>query len=152
MNARTAITECVATLLDAEGRVTAERIVEKAYTSYPGVFADEAKVLARKAALRLAKDALRRLDEEEGEDDDQGQLNIGLPTAIAVPEKDGYVYVQSDRATWPDLLAGRDLRSSNVVHAQDRLDAYDRALRKLRPLMEADETVTVADALAKATP
>jgi hypothetical protein len=71
----------------------------------------------------------------------------GLPSAIAIPADGGTYYVRSDKATWSELLVGRQVRVENVQAAQAKLDAYDETLEALRPFMESDDRVTVAAAV-----
>lgn len=142
------LTECAEDLLNTEDRVHPDQVVSCAYNRYGDVFADETNRLVWDAARRIAKSVMRKFSED---DDGQQRLpGLHLPTAIAVPQEHGqYAYVQSEKATWADLQAGRTVRVDNVERAQARLDLYDDSLERLRPFMENDASCSVAEALRR---
>src|SRR5690606_2007167 len=86
-----------------------------------------------------AKTIVAKLMRDLSEDDAPTQLSLpglGLPSAIAVQTAEGTYYVRSDKATWDELLAGRQIREANVSAAQAKLAAYDESCDLLRPYME----------------
>lgn len=135
---------CAVDLLDSEQHVTIELVIDCAMGQDPEAFQAETDALIRQAARRIVKTQMAHLTND---DSAQGQLPgiVGLPSAIAIPTLSGVYYVRSDKATWDELVRGRDVRVHNVVSAQAKLDAYDDALEDLRPLMEGT-ALTVAEA------
>lgn len=145
MSVRALLRECVTDLLDTEPSVTVEQVVACAYRNHR----DEFEADAERMVLQSARSIVAQMMRDFTEDDDE-QLTLpgfGLPSAICVQSPNGTYYVRSDKATWPELLAGRQVRADNVTAAQRKLDRYDDALDVLRPLMESHPTVTVADAV-----
>lgn len=140
--------ECAVDLLDTEPHVTVEKVVDCAYTRYGDTFREHAEAMVLASARTMVAKLMRDLTE----DDDAEQLQFagfgGLPSAICVQTPDGTYYVRADKATWPELVAGRDVRAENVQRAQARLSAYDETMDALRPLMESDPSLTVADAVS----
>lgn len=147
MNLTDAIRECAIDLLETEDKVTIEHLVDCAELRHPDAFLAARERLVAEAARRMAKKVLRDLSED---DEDPAQLTLPglpLPSALAVPDKSGaFYYVRTDKATWAEVVAGREVRDANVQRAQAKLDNYDDALDALRPLMEHDPTMTVAQA------
>lgn len=148
MNVRAVLRECAVDLLDTEPHVTVEQIVGCAYRRHGDSFTEATQQMV----LQAARDITAKLMRDLTDDDEQLALPgvAGLPSAIAVQTENGTYYVRADKANWSELQAGRRVRSDNVAAAQAKLDVYDETLDLLRPFMENDETVTVADALAKA--
>ena len=95
----------------------------------------------------ISKELLRGM----GETEEQVALpGLGLPAAIAIRREDKSVYyVRSDKARWSELRSGRQEREQHVSASQARLDEYDTALDRLRPIMENDPNITVAEAVRK---
>lgn len=147
MNVTAVLRECATDLLDTEEHVTVEQVIGCAYRRHSDTFADAAEQLVLASARTIVAKLMRDLAENDDE-----QLAFpglaGLPSAIAVPTDDGTYYVRSDKATWPELLVGRQLRADNVEAARRKLDAYNETLEVLRPFMEADANLTVADAMS----
>lgn len=146
MKIRTVLRECAVDLLGTEPNVTVERIVTCAWSRHGDAFAEAQAQMINQAAREIVANIMRDLTD----DDEAEQLTLpglGLPSAIAVQTPDGTYYVRSDKATWPELLAGRKVRLDNVQRAAARLDDYDEALANLAPIMEADPLISVADAL-----
>lgn len=148
MKIRTVLRECAVDLLGTEPNVTVERIVSCAWSRHSDAFAEATTQMINQAAREIVANLLRDLTEDE-EQDQLTLPGLGLPSAIAVQTPDGTYYVRSDKATWPELQAGRKVRVENVARAAARLDDYDEALANLAPIMEADHAITVADALRK---
>lgn len=150
MNVHAVLRECAVDLLETEPTVTVEQIVFCAYRRHGDAFAEGAERLVLAAARTIVAKLMRDLTE-----DDDEQLSFagfgGLPSAIAVQHPDGTYYVRADKATWPELLAGEDVRVANVTAAQSRLSAYRETLDQLSPFMSNDVTVTVAEAVQKMT-
>lgn len=148
MNVHAVLRECAVDLLETEPNVTVEKVVDCAYHRHGDTFREHAERMVLAAARAIVGKLMRDLTE----DDDAEQLTFagfgGLPSAICVQTSDGTYYVRADKATWPELVAGRDVRAENVARAQYRLSAYDETLDTLRPLMAADPALTVADAVA----
>lgn len=148
MKIRTVLRECAVDLLGSEPNVTVERIVTCAWSRHGDAFAEAQAQMINQAAREIVANIMRDLTD----DDETEQLTLpglGLPSAIAVQTPDGTYYVRSDKATWPELQAGRKVRVANVERAAARLDDYDEALANLEPIMASDPTITVADALRK---
>ena len=71
-----------------------------------------------------------------------------LPAEIAVSNEDGeYSYVPSHLAHWDDIEAGHCVRLRGLERAEQRLRVYEQTMERLRPLMEADPELTVAEAI-----
>lgn len=141
--------ECAVDLLETEPHVTVEKVVDCAYHRHGETFRQHAESMVLSAARAIVAKLMRDLTE----DDDTEQLQFagfgGLPSAICVQTPDGTYYVRADKATWSELLSGRDVRAENVQRAQARLSAYDETMDALRPVMEANPALTVADAVAR---
>ena len=150
MNVHAVLRECAVDLLETEPNVTVEQIVFCAHRRHGDAFAEHAERLVLAAARTIVAKLMRDLTENDDE-----QLSFtgfgGLPSAIAVQTPEGTYYVRADKATWPELLAGEDVRASNVTAAQAKLDAYRDTLEQLAPFMQDDETITVADAVQRMT-
>ena len=149
MNIGAVLRECAVDLLETEPHVTVEQVVGCAYRRHGDTFADHAEQMVLASARAIVAKLMRDLTD----DDDDEQLAFvgfgGLPSAIAVQHPDGTYYVRSDKATWPELLAGRSVRADNVERVQARLAAYDETLDALRPIMEPNLTLTVAAAVKR---
>lgn len=144
MNVHAVLRECAVDLLDTEPNVTVEQVVGCAYRRHGDAFAEQAQAMVLASARTIVANLMRDLS---GEDEQLSIPGLGLPSAIAVPAEAGTYYVRSDKATWPELLAGRQVRADNVAAAQRKLDAYDESVEMLRPFMEGRPEVTVAAAL-----
>jgi hypothetical protein len=146
VNITSVLRECAADLLDTEPNVTVEQVVGCAYRRHGDAFTEASQQMVLASARSIVANLMRDL----ADDNDQLQLPgiEGLPSAIAVQTPDGTYYVRADKARWPELQSGRDLRLSNVERAQAKLDAYDETLEVLRPYMERDDELTVAGAFA----
>lgn len=145
MNVTAVLRECATDLLETEPNVTVEQVVGCAYRRHGDAFAEAQQQMVLAAARAIVAKLMRDLT-----DDDADQLalpGLALPSAIAIPAPDGTYYVRSDKATWDELVAGREVRVANVSAAQTKLDAYDESVETLRPFMENDPTITVADAV-----
>lgn len=80
--------------------------------------------------------------------DDSGQMDLfGFPAVIAIPDGADYVYLRATSATYDKLVAGRSIRQENVNRAQSKLDTYNLALRRVKPIMEGT-TKTLMDAVS----
>lgn len=144
MTVRSILRDCATDLLDTEPNVTVDQVVGCAYRRHGDEFAQASQQMV----LAAARDIVAKLMRDLTDDDSPDQLSLPgleLPSAIAVQHPDGTYYVRSDKATWVELIAGRNLREANVSAAQAKLDAYDESLDLLRPHMEGTER-TVADA------
>jgi hypothetical protein len=148
VNVHAVLRECAVDLLETEPHVTVEQIVFCAHRRHGEAFAEHAQQMVLASARTIVAKMMRDLTESDDE-----QLSFtgfgGLPSAIAVQHPDGTYYVRADKATWPELLAGEDVRVSNVTAAQAKLDAYRDTLEQLSPFMETDHSVTVAAAVQK---
>ena len=145
MNVRTVLRECATDLLDTEPNVTVAQVVGCAYRRHGDVFAAASQQMVEAAARDIVAKLMRDLTDDDG----PSQLSLPgleLPSAIAVQHPDGTYYVRSDKATWTELLAGREIREANVSAAQAKLDTYDESLDVLRPHMEGSGR-TVAEAV-----
>lgn len=140
--------DCATDLLETEPTVTVEQVVNCAYRRHGDEFAAESERLVLASARTIVANLLRDLSDDE----DDAQLSfpgLDLPSAICVQTPDGTYYVRTDKATWLELLAGRDLRMVNVQRAQAKLALYDESVERLREVMEADASLTVAEAIEK---
>jgi hypothetical protein len=151
-----ALNEAAVALLDRQHRVWPREVVAHARNLHAELFELERERLVMQAAERIAKQVMKDLTE----DDDDGRspsacqlvlLDLALPTAIALPDEegagDGFVYVRADKATWSELVAGGEIRDRNVERAQAKRDAYWESVDYLRPIMEQQPELTVAEAL-----
>ena len=146
VNVRAVLRECAVDLLAAETKVSAEHVVRCAYRRHGDLFAEATERMVLEHARRIAADIMRSFSEDDGGD----QLTIpglGLPTAICVASPDGTYFVRTDKATWPEIEAGERQREQNVEAAQAKLDAYREGKETVRPYMEHDHCVSVADAI-----
>lgn len=148
MKVRTVLRECAVDLLATEPNVTVERVISCAQVRHADVFAEATEQMIHQAAREIVAKLMRDLAEDDPEAQ-QTLPGLGLPSAIAVQTPDGTYYVRSDKATWPELQAGRRLRVENVDRAMSKLNDYDEALADLEPIMAEDHSLTVADALAR---
>lgn len=147
VNVRAVLRECALDLLETEPKVSAEHVVRCAYQRHGEVFAQATEKMVIDHARRVAADIMRGLSEDE----DDAQLTIpglGFPSAIAVVSPDGTYFVSTHKATWNELVAGRNQRVQNVRAAQAKLDKYDEGMDTVRPYMEDEpDAVTVDDAI-----
>jgi hypothetical protein len=123
---------------------TVAQVVGCAYRRHGDVFTSATQQMVEAAARDIVAKLMRDLTDDDG----PAQLSLPgleLPSAIAVQHPDGTYYVRSDKATWSELLAGREIRTANVSAAQAKLDTYDESLDLLRPHMEGTAR-TVAEA------
>lgn len=144
MNVRGVLRECATDLLETEPHVTVDQVVGCAYRRHGEVFTAATQAMVLAAAREIVAKVMRDLSEDDSPD----QLSLpglDLPSAIAVQHPDGTYYVRSDKATWEELMAGRQVRVANVSAAQAKLDAYDESCEVLRPHMEGTAR-SVADA------
>lgn len=134
-----------ATEVLSEGRCTVQEIALRVEHGYPSLVEAEAGRLVHQHIKHIARRVMRELTEE----DDQDALpGLALPVVIAVPHEDGEIrYIRTDRATWGDLQAGMWLRDENIKRAVARRKSYLATMNRLRPHMEGDPKLTVADAL-----
>jgi len=130
-----------------QGRFNAPDVVSLVRSEYPLLVARQERHLADKSILAQAKAWLRQLDIDE-DDQDIPALPLGLPRAIAVPDvtTGDFYYIASDKATWPELLAGLDQRRVNKIRAEAALKAYEAEMERVQPLMEVDPTLTYGEA------
>ena len=148
MSITSILRECAVDLLSTEPKVEVEQIVNCAYRRHGDEFNAESERLVLASARTIVANLLRDLSDDE----DDAQLafpGMSFPSAICVQTPDGTYYVRTDKATWPELLAGRDVRATNVQRAQAKLAIYDESLERVREVMEADPALTVAEAIEK---
>lgn len=146
MSVHAILRACAVDLLDTEPTVTVEQVVNCAYRRHGDEFAAQADALVLSSARAIVANLMRDLSDDDG----NAQLTLpglDLPSALAIPAPNGTYYVRTDKATWVELVAGREVRAVNVERAQAKLDAYDESIDVLRQFMEHDPTLTVADAL-----
>jgi hypothetical protein len=150
------LAESALVLLDQQRLVWPREVVLRAWDLHAELFQLEQRRLIMQAAERLAKAIMKDLTEDDEEDDASSwrQLTLrglALPTAIALPDQGGddgaFPYVRTDKATWSDLVAGGEIRDRNVERAQAKRDAYWESVDYLRPIMEKQPHLTVAEAL-----
>lgn len=139
--------DAATSLLESRAQVEARDVVRKARMLHADVFEREQERLVLEAAGRIAKAIMKELSEN-----DQPPLlslsGLAVPTAIAVPkENGGFYYVRTDKATWTQLVAGEQVRTANLGRAAAKLDAYRESMAYLRPIMEANPNLTVAEAV-----
>lgn len=144
---RSVLRECAEKELAERGRCVVDDVVADAFAAHGDVFAAQGELLARQSARNITKDILAEFTKDEEE-----HLALGLhfPTAIAVRSTDDAIYyVRADRAIWSELTAGLAERRRNVTTAEARLASYEADLNRLRPYMEHDPAMTVAEALRR---
>lgn len=144
MSVHRILRQCASDLLETEQSVTVEQVVQCAYRNHGEEFEAERERLVLNAAKTQVAKIMRELTEDE---DTPVLPGLGLPSAIAVQAPNGTYYVRSDKATWGELVAGRDVRSGNVTAARRKLSLYDEAMAELGPLMERNPGLTVAGAV-----
>jgi hypothetical protein len=125
VNVRTILRECAVDLLDTEPQVTIGQVVNCAYRRHGDAFNEAAEAMILAAAKDIVRDVLRDLSEDEEAPEQLSLDGMAFPSAIAVATPDGTYYVRTDKATWPELEAGRSSREHNVAAALAKLDAYD---------------------------
>lgn len=145
MNVHAVLRECATDLLETEPHVTVDQVVGCAYRRHGESFLEAQQQMVLAAAKTIVAKLMRDLTDDE--DEQLALPGIALPSAIAVQDPDGTYYVRSDKATWAELLAGREVRATNVSAAQAKLDAYDESVETLRPFMEDRPGLTVAEAV-----
>lgn len=148
MSVQSILRVCATDLLETEPTVTTEQVVNCAYRRHAEEFAAATERMVQAHARSIVADIMRDLSDDE----DDAQLSIPgmlFPSAICVQSPNGTYYVRSDKATWPELVAGREVRSENVSRARAKLAIYDESLEKVREVMEADHALTVAQAIEK---
>lgn len=148
MNVHAVLRECAVDLLDTEPTVTVEQVVGCAYRRHGDAFAEHTEQMVQSMARTIVGKLMRDLADNDGEQMEFPGFG-GLPSAIAVQTPEGTYYVRADKATWSELLAGRQVRADNVDAAQRKLDDYDETLDVLRPHMEARPDLTVAEAVRR---
>lgn len=145
MNVRAVLRECASDLLDTEPSVTVQQVVACAYRRHGDVFTEATEQMVLASARDIVAALMRDLSSDDEEPQQLALEGLALPSAIAVQSPDGTYYVRSDKATWPELMAGRAIREQNVTAAQRKLYAYDESCETLRPFMEGSDR-TVAEA------
>ncbi len=135
-----AVRDFVSTSLTTESALDPTALTARFIKGHAKLVRQHTKDLVRKAV----RDEIIRRTKERPEDHGQMALFPGLPAAIRVDENR---YVPRDRATWADLLAGRQERVENIANAEKALALYDNDIERLRPYMADDLGVTVADAI-----
>lgn len=147
-NIHAVLRETAVRMLNTDPMVSEPAVVAAARASHPEKFDAEVERFIQNSAEAI----VRRIFGSLTADDDDAQLRFPgfeLPTALCLKQLDGpALWVMTSKATWNQLMAGRQLRAENVERAQHRLDQYDEALRRLRPHMEGHPAVSVADAIA----
>ncbi len=149
----TILNESAVVLLDERRRVEATDVVLRARRQHADLFEMETERLIMQAARRIAKEVMKDLseDDESSTSSQLTLLDLALPTAIALPATDeggdGFTYIRSDKATWSELLVGGNVRDRNVERAQAKRDAYWESVDVLRPIMEKQPNLTVAEAM-----
>lgn len=140
------VRECAEALLDSgNGRPSPEHITEEVFARYSTEVEEELAHQGRQHVRRIVRDVVKRMGLEDA---DESQMSFfGLPSIINVVSGDGSYVVRAERAVWDEVSAGQQQRIDNVAAAQAKLDAYRGAMAELRPYMETDQQVTVAQAL-----
>lgn len=140
---RSAVRETWERALEAQRVVEAPVVARQVMADYPDLVANESDRLVFTAILKEIKQIAR----DEAEQSSQLSL-FGFPSVIAIPvPDDGFHYMQAAKAQWVDLTAGAQIRADNVRRAQAKLDTYNGALDRVRPVMEGTER-TLAEAVA----
>ena len=143
------IREVAQRLLD-EGRCTIEDVADEVMSDNADLIEAEARALIYKQIKATVKTLLGRLSDDDETEDAPMLPGLKLPSVIAVRRKDGgYDYVRTDQAVWSDLQAGLREREDNIVRATAKRDRYRDGMDRLRPWMQDDESVTVAEALRR---
>lgn len=145
-----ALHEMVRKFVDGGSKFEPADVRTQLMHDHPQIIRDHFEHLGNRQLLNEIKSILRAWSEDDHTSNDQMTLpGIALPTAIAIPAENesGYVYRSTSSATFEDLLAAEHVRLKNVERAQARLDQFRESLETLRPYMEHDRLVTVADAI-----
>lgn len=143
----------------ARGRCKANDIVSEAQHKHPELFLRESERLIVKAALREAKALMRGSGAtlEDVNAPNQQELPLGIlpglrpPLALAVPLTDedheaDFEYVRYDCATWEDLEAALDIKTTNVDRAITRKEDHLLKMDALRLYLQGFSGRTVAEA------
>lgn len=152
-----AIRDCITSALEAERVIEPEALVEAVMAGNPDLIRAESERLIVDSIRKRVRRALKDMSE----DDDSGQLSfpgLSLPAVITIPAENasGFVCLRTDKATFAEIEAGELVRSRpppssstprNVDRARRRLRTYRAAVKVLRPIMENDPTMTVAEAV-----
>lgn len=151
---KTVVRETWEQALDASRIVSVAAVADQVIGEYPDLVEVEASHLVRRSLIRWIK-GLARTEAEQSSD----LTLFGFPAVIAIPivpdeddedaAEDGYGYIRTLKAVWPELTAGSQIREANVRRAVQKLDVYTIALERVRPLMEGTDK-TLAEALAAA--
>lgn len=148
MNIHAVLRECATDLLETEPRVTVEQVVGCAYRRHGDAFIEAREQLVLAAARAIVAKLMRDLAEDDGE-----QLAFagfgGLPSALAIPDPDGTYYVRADKAVWHEVVSSREVRAINAAAVVASLNAYDETMEQLRPFMESNPEMTVAEAVRR---
>jgi len=146
MNIHAVLRECATHLLDSEDEVTVDHVIDYAYELHGDTFIEHQQQMVRSAAKTIVAKLMRDLSADDAE-----QLSFpgfpGLPSAIAVRGESGTYYKRHDKCNLFEVEVGRLVRSDNATAALKKLDQYDEALELLRPYMQHDPRMTVADAI-----
>lgn len=73
-------------------------------------------------------------------------LDLQLPAVLYTPHRNER-WCKTKDAQWWDLAESMKLRDATIADMIDDAATFDRALRVLRPIMEANPGMTVAEAL-----
>ena len=73
-------------------------------------------------------------------------LDLQMPAVLYTPHRNER-WCKTKDATWWDLAESMKLRDKTIADLIDDAALFDRAMRTLRPYMEANPTMTVAEAL-----
>ncbi len=138
---REAIREAWDNALDS-GKVVISDLADAVIQDNADLVDDLSRSLARSQVMKLIRELARAESENEG-----GQLSLlGFPVVLAVPAADDYIYMRATQANWQNLIDARTVRAENVARAQRKLDIYDEALDKVRPILEGTQ-LTLSDAI-----
>lgn len=137
---KAAIGECVDIVLEGNDRATVDDIVSCAWDRHSELLYEHGNHLAWRQVRAIVKSIMRERTSDDDLHTQQTIPGLGFPSAIAIPTgANEFEYVRWDKATWSDLVAGREVRVANITNAQRQLDRYDESLERVRPVMEGTD-------------
>lgn len=138
-----AIKEQIQAVLDSGQRVTAMAIAKQVQENEPDLIARESPSLILKYIADEAKRIIRRFDTT-----DEQEALFDLPSAISIQDAEGnQILVPTRRATWADLEKGLGERQRNIHYAERKRARMQRAMDRLRAIMQTNPEMTVEDAM-----
>lgn len=146
-----------ACMAQSSGRCRAKDIVSEAQHKHPELFLRESERLIVQAALREAKALMKSSAVEDVSSSNQQDLPLGIlpgmrpPLTVIVPlpeedPEDKFEYVRYDCATWEDLEAALEIKTTNMDRAIARKEDHLLKMDALRLYLQGFPGRTVGEA------